>query len=148
MPYHSISFHPTLTNSLFSNRFNQIDKIFSTLTGEKPLSELPDYNLIKINEQTYQLTLTVPGYKENELDISITKNQLIISGKCNYENQKIKKIKYIHQGIQKRDFSITFNINQPIKIHQAKLKNGLLKINFEYEHPESKKIKKIHIQTK
>ncbi|QCI27369.1 Hsp20 family protein [Buchnera aphidicola] len=149
MSYNSISFLPTLSNSLFSNRFNQIDKIFSTLTGEKPLSELPDYDFIKFDNTKYQLILVVPGYHEHQLDVSIENNQLTISGniKNNKENQN-QNLKYIHKGINNNSFSISFNLYHPIKINKAILKLGLLKINFEYEIPESKKIKKINIEKK
>ncbi|CAL4043755.1 Small heat shock protein Ibp [Buchnera aphidicola (Takecallis arundicolens)] len=147
MPYNSISFTPILSNSLFSNRFNQIDKIFSTLTGEKPLSNIPDYDIIKCNDRKYLFVLTVPGYLENELNISIENNQLKISGtKQKKENQQNKNIQYIHKGIKNNNFDIQFNLQHPIKINQATLETGLLKIKFEYEVPESQKIKRIHIQ--
>lgn len=147
MSYHSISFSPTLTNNLFSDRLNQIDKIFSTLTGAKPLAEIPDYDFIKIDRNKYQLILTVPGFQEKDLDIAIENKKLIISGKNKEEFQDNQKnIKYIHQGIKNKNFSVNFNLYNPIKINKATLNLGLLKINFEYEIPEYKKIKKINIE--
>lgn len=147
MSYDSISFAPILSNSLFSNRFNQIDKIFSTLTGEKPLSELPDYDIIKYNDKQYALIITVSGYHQDELDVSIQNNQLKISGIKKHQNEKNNAhIKYIHKGIKDNNFSIHFNLNHPIKINKANLDTGLLKIEFEYEIPESEKTKKINIQ--
>ncbi|CAL4043639.1 Small heat shock protein Ibp [Buchnera aphidicola (Phyllaphis fagi)] len=148
MSYHSISCTPILTGNLFSDRFNQIDKIFSTLTGEKPISDLPDYDFIQINDNEYQLILLVPGYHEKALDISIQNNQLTVSGNNNYNKDKDKKIKYLHKSIKNHYFTISFNLNNPIKINKAILKLGLLKINFEYEIPEQEKIKKISIQQK
>ncbi|QCI26168.1 Hsp20 family protein [Buchnera aphidicola] len=146
MSYDTISFTPMLSNNIFSNRFNQIDKIFSTLTGEKPLSELPDYDIIQCDDTKYLLIITVPGYHENELDVLIQNNQLKISGMRKKNNEKTKTIKYVHQGIKNNNFSMQFNLNHPIKIHQAKLNTGLLEISFEYDIPEAKKIKKINIQ--
>lgn len=148
MSYNSISFTPILSNSLFSNRLNQIDKMFSTLTGEKPLSNIPDYNIIQYNDKEYLFVLTVPGYLENELNVSIENNQLKISGaKQNKDKQQNKTTKYIYKGIKNNNFDIQFNLHHPIKINQAILETGLLKIRFEYEIPESQKVKKISIQT-
>lgn len=95
MSYRSFSFLPNINqNSVFSNRFNKIDKIFSTLTGEKPLSDIPMYDLFQIDEHKYELTLSIPGYEEKELDISVHNSQLIVQGKKQNEknNNKTKNI--------------------------------------------------------
>lgn len=143
----NITFTPTLSDSIFSDRFNQIDKIFSTLTGEQPISQLPNYNLLQIDQNQYQLICSVPGYSEDNLDVKINNSQLNISGKCEDEiNHSKKKIKYIHKNINNNNFSITFNLQHPIIIIKAILEMGLLKINFKYDIPEHQKHKKIHIQ--
>ncbi|WP_442890807.1 hypothetical protein [Arsenophonus sp. PmNCSU2021_1] len=45
MVYRSFSLIPMLSDNLLSDRFTQMDKLFSRITGEKPLSEMPTYNL-------------------------------------------------------------------------------------------------------
>lgn len=72
---------PTLTNDLYSDRFDKIDKLFSHLTGVKPLS-LPSesYNLKKIDDTHYELIISVPGFTENELDVSFSNGQLFVVG--------------------------------------------------------------------
>ncbi len=60
----SFSLFPTLSDSLLSNRFCQMDRLFSQLTGNRPLTLKHPYNLKQINETSYQLTVSVPGYKE------------------------------------------------------------------------------------
>ncbi|CAL4325957.1 Hsp20 family protein [Buchnera aphidicola] len=148
MSYRSFSFLPNIDqNHIFSNRFNKIDKIFSKLTGEKPLSETPAYNLFQINENQYELILSIPGYKEKELDISIHNNQLIIKGKKkNQNNEDTKKINQcLHKGIIFNEFSLNFNFDHKIKVKKAELNLGLLKIDFECKIPEEQKPKKIFI---
>ncbi|WP_343154231.1 Hsp20 family protein [Buchnera aphidicola] len=147
MSYRSFSFLPDVNhNSIFSNRFNQIDKMFSTLTGEKPLSDSPLYNFIQINEKKYTLILSVPGYEEKELDISVHNNQLVIQGKKDKNNQNNKKIqKYLHKDIIFGNFSLSFNFDYKIQVNKANLFLGLLELNLECQIPDEDKPKKISI---
>ncbi|CAL4324321.1 Small heat shock protein Ibp [Buchnera aphidicola (Pterocallis alni)] len=149
MSYKTISFSPTLNNNAFSDRFKQIDKIFSTLTGEKPISEIPNYNLIKKDKNQYELIIHTPGYNDNEINIVMEDEQLNISSnkKQDCTQEKKEQIQYIHHGIQDNNFSMSFYLYKPIKINYAQLKLGILTINFEYKMPELKKTKKIDIQT-
>ncbi|QCI20115.1 MAG: Hsp20 family protein [Buchnera aphidicola (Brevicoryne brassicae)] len=148
MSYRSLSFIPNFNgHNVFSNRFNQIDKMFSTLTGEKPISDTPAYNICQINEVEYQLTISIPGYEEKELDISVHNNQLSIQGKKEnqVENNKKESIKWLHKGIIFNNFSLSFNLDHKIKVKKAELSLGLLKLNFECNVPEEEKPKKISI---
>ncbi|CAL4325566.1 Small heat shock protein Ibp [Buchnera aphidicola (Eriosoma grossulariae)] len=148
MSYRSFSLIPELSHNIFSDRFNQIDKMFSTITGEKPISDIPSYDLIQKNDNFYQLTISIPGYKEEELEISVHKNQLSIVGKKNTDNlnESKEQIKFLHQGLKKNNFSINFNLNYRIKVKEAELSRGLLNIQFEYHIPEEEKPKKIIIK--
>lgn len=148
MSYSSLSFIPNFNDhNIFSNRFNQIDKMFSTLTGEKPISDTPKYNLYQINETQYQLILSVPGFEEKELDISIHNHQLSIQGKKKVQNEHKNKENnnWLHQGIIFNDFSLNFNLDHKIKVKKAELSLGLLKLHFECYIPEEAKPKKISI---
>lgn len=147
MPYRPISFIPNFnSNNIFSNRFNQIDKMFSTLTGEKPISDTPLYNLCQINETQYELTLSIPGYEEKELDISVHNNQLLIKGKKNQEKENSEETyKWLHKSIIFNNFSLNFNLDHKIEVKKAELSLGLLKLNFECKIPEEEKPKKISI---
>ncbi|WP_343188416.1 Hsp20 family protein [Buchnera aphidicola (Neophyllaphis varicolor)] len=146
MSYRSFSLIPSFDDNLFSDRFNQIDQMFSRLTGEKPLSESPNYNFIQQSSKNYQLEISVPGFHENEIDISVHNNKLIIKSKKIKESEESKKIKWIHKGISNKNFSLDFSLNHKIKVESAKLELGLLKINFKYEIPEEEKPKKIFIK--
>ncbi|QCI16222.1 Hsp20 family protein [Buchnera aphidicola] len=148
MSYRAFSFIPNFNdNNIFSNRFNQIDKMFSTLTGEKPISDIPTYDFLQINETEYQLTLSIPGYHEKELDISVHNNQLSIQGKKNNSEKNDEKDvkKWLHKGINLNDFSLNFNLDHKIKVTKAELSLGLLTLNFECNIPEEEKPKKILI---
>ncbi|CUX96379.1 Hsp20 family protein [Candidatus Hoaglandella endobia] len=150
MAYRSFSLIPTLSNNLLSDRFTQMDNLFSRLTGEKPLGETPAYNLLQKDKEHYEMTVSVPGYKQDELDISVLNNQLTISGKPKVEETDATEekdgIKWLHQGIMRRsDFSLSFSLEHRITIHQANLEKGLLTLKFTYDIPEKEKPQKIAI---
>lgn len=153
MVYRSFSLFPTFSNNLLSDRFTQMDNLFSRLTGEKPLSDVPAYNLLKKGKEHYEMTLSIPGYKQDELDISILNNQLSIIGKPNIqrdptETKENDQIKWLHQGITKKEFSLNFSLEHRITIQHAQLDNGLLTLQFVYDIPEQEKPKKITIGIK
>ncbi|CAL1329251.1 Small heat shock protein Ibp [Candidatus Providencia siddallii] len=141
------SFFPLISDNVLSNRFDQIDRLFSQLTGTKPISRpLQTYNLKQINESHYELTVSVPGYKENELDISLKSGLLSIKGEKKEKKQDNEK--WIHREILQGQFSLKFDLGKNVKIEKANLSNGLLTITIEYELPEEEKIQIISIEEK
>ena len=81
MAYRACSVIRSFDNNWLSDRFMQMDNLFSRLTGEKPLTDSPVYNLLQKNKEYYEMILSIPGYKQDELDISIINNQLNTTGK-------------------------------------------------------------------
>lgn len=152
MAYHSFSLIPMIGNNTLADRFTNMDRLFSRLTGEKPLSDTPAYNLVQKDKDHYELTVSVPGYSENELDISMLNNQLSISGKREDEQNETADeedtIRWLHQGIIKNAFSLSFNLEHRIKIQSANLDKGLLTLKFIYDIPEQEKPQKITLSQK
>ncbi|MFP3014696.1 MAG: Hsp20 family protein [Arsenophonus sp.] len=149
MTYRTFSLIPTLSNHLMSDRFTQMDNLFSRLTGEKPIAFSPSYNLLQKDKDNYEMVLSVPGYTQDELDISVLNNQLNISSKLKIEetntNEKKDNIKWLHHGIKKSEFSLNFSLEHRITIQKANLYNGFLTIQFTYNIPEQEKPQKITI---
>lgn len=147
MTYRTFSLIPALSNRLLSDRFTQMDNLFSRLTGEKPVSETASYNLLQKDKNNYELTISVPGYTQEELDISVLNNQLTISSKNNNNNDIKEKQNWLHKGIIKNNFSLSFSLEHKINIKKANLNKGLLILSFSYDIPEEEKPKKIEINT-
>ncbi|WP_199732484.1 Hsp20 family protein [Candidatus Pantoea edessiphila] len=155
MAYRSFSLVPGFNDSLFSDRFTQMDNLFSRLTGEKPIMDTPSYNLLQKDKENYELTISVPGYSQSELDVSVLNNQLTIIGKpssasvsCEDVDSSKKKdisVKWLHQGIKKVGFSLSFNLEHRININHSSLCSGLLVLRFIYDIPEREKPQKISI---
>ncbi|VFP80047.1 Putative heat shock protein (plasmid) [Candidatus Erwinia haradaeae] len=149
MAYRSFSLIPTWSNNLLSDRFTQIDNLFSRLTGESPVGDVPAYNLLQKDKEHYEMTVSVPGYTQNELDISVLNNHFTLRGIPKSEEitstEEKDSMTYLHKGIQKKEFSLSFSLEHRIMIYQAKLDNGLLTLQFTYDIPEQEKPKKISI---
>ena len=54
----------------------------------------------------------------------------------------------MHRGIADRSFQLKFNLADHIKVHNADLENGELKIDLEREVPEALRSRQIEIKTR
>ena len=143
----SFSLFPALSDSLLSNRFDQMDRLFRQLTGNRPITSEHPYNLKQLNDAHYQLTVSVPGYREDDLEVSLKGGKLSIQGKQPAEVVNESE-KWVHQGILKSQFSLEFNLGKNVKIRNAELSCGLLTLDIEYEIPEEEKPQLIAIENK
>jgi len=141
---HPFSLIPSFSDSLLSDRFNQIDRLFSRLTGDEPVANAPSYDIVKKGDNQYAISVSVPGYHESELNVSTRNGQLVIEGR-HEEDRKDEKDNWVHRGISRSNFSLQFSVNRGTKVNGAKLANGLLEISLEQEIPEEDKMKKITI---
>ena len=102
----------------------------------------PPYNVERIDENNYLITMAVAGFARAEIDIEVENDTLKIVG----SKQKIEPAKtYLHRGIGTRDFEHRFQLAEHVKVVSAALDNGLLSIALEREIPETMKPRKISI---
>ncbi|WP_410012431.1 Hsp20 family protein [Sodalis sp. C49] len=141
----TLSVFPSFNDAIFSDRFDRIDRLFSQLTGDTPLSTTPSYDIRRHGDDRYDLTLSVPGWKEDELDISAQGGTLVISGKRKEENTAEEQDGWVHRGISRTDFSLSYRLPEHVKVEGANLENGLLTVNLLQEIPETEKPRKIAI---
>ncbi len=102
----------------------------------------PPYNIRKIEENRYVLELAVAGFARTDIDIDIAAGVLKIVGKINRVD---KESVFLHRGIAERAFTRTFNLADNVKVQNAEMINGMLRVWLEAVLPEHKKPKKIHI---
>lgn len=120
----------------FEPTFKMFDNVRNTAnTG------YPPYDLEKIDEHKYRLSMAVAGFTPNDIEITLHDGVLTIEGKNEKEDNK----SYLHKGIAGRNFKRTFYLNAHVEVKDTSLENGILIINFEYEIPESMKPRKISI---
>ena len=139
--------HPLFRQTVGFDRFNDI---FETLAAE-PKSSYPPYDIVKVSEDTYHITLAVAGFSEENIDITVEKDTLVISAahaQADAENaQHSTESVYLHRGIAKRNFAQKFRLADHMKVTQADMQNGLLTVTLVREVPEEKKPQQIKINS-
>lgn len=102
----------------------------------------PPYNIERIAEDKYRITMAVAGFESSELEIESERNTLKVSGvKADVEEGR----EYLYRGIAARNFERKFQLADHVKVVGANLANGLLHIDLQREIPEAMKPRKIEI---
>lgn len=148
MALKTLSALPVFADSLFADRFNRIDRLFSQLTGDTPVGALPAYDLQKIDDSNFLLSVSVPGWKDEELEIETVGGNLHITGKRGEtDSGSDGSQRWIYKGIRRADFQLSFSLPEHAQINQAQLDSGILKVTIHQEIPESEKPRKIAIES-
>ena len=101
----------------------------------------PHYNIKKAGEDKYILEMAVAGYKKSDIDVNVTDGVLSIEGKSSDKEED-----FVHKGIAKRAFQRQLQLSEYVECKGAKLEDGMLKVELNYNPPEDKKPKKITVK--
>ena len=102
----------------------------------------PPYDLLKLDEDTYRISLAVAGFSRENIDISVDNGTLIIKG----EIVEVIDAEVVHKGIAGRKFVRSFALGEYMEVTGAEMKDGMLHINVDRVIPEDKKPKTIEIR--
>ena len=102
----------------------------------------PPYDLLKLDEDTYRISLAVAGFSRENIDISVDNGTLIIKG----EIVEVIDAEVVHKGIAGRKFTRSFALGEYMEVTGADMKDGMLHINVDRIIPEDKKPKTIKIK--
>lgn len=123
------------------------DRLFDMLeaTARQSGSEnYPPFNLERISDDQYRITIAVAGFKPDEIEITAQQNLLLVAGKKT-ESQDNNPAQMLHLGIANRGFERRFELADFVRVESADLNDGLLVIVLVREVPEAMKPKKIAI---
>ena len=123
----------------FDNLFDDLMRV----TQHQASTNYPPHNVIKTGDDTVTIEVAVAGFAEGEIDISLDKRQLVISGAKATEQDRAHE--YLHRGISQRDFKQTFPLSEHVEVNGASISNGILTVYLERKVPESAKPKSIAI---
>ena len=105
----------------------------------------PPYDLVKIDDDNFKLSLAVAGFSKDNISVSVDNSTLIIKGDNSVETED-EKSEVLHKGIAARKFTRTFALGEFMEITGAEMKDGMLHIDIERIVPEEKKPKEIAIK--
>ena len=126
--------------------FDHLDKLFETAFRDAGRDvSYPPYNIAKVGQDKYRITMAVAGFGEGNLDIESKENVLTVRGERKDEDRQGHEVLY--RGIAGRSFERRFQLADHVEVTGASLENGLLHIDLVRELPEAMKPRRIAIGT-
>jgi molecular chaperone IbpA len=139
----SIDFTPFYRSTVgFDRLFNRLDG----LVGQEAKT-YPPYNIEKVSDDAYRISIAVAGFAESDLVIESKENSLVVKGAKTPETGE-KAREFLHRGVAERAFELRFQLAEYVEVIGASLENGLLHIELKRELPESKKARTVAINGK
>ena len=123
------------------------DRLFDFLeSGQRgqALDNYPPFDIERIGVDRFAITVAVAGFRPDEIDITSHQNLLVISGR-KAERAEDKGRQFVHLGIATRSFERRFELADFVRVDNADLKDGLLRIELVREVPEAMKPRKIKL---
>ena len=102
----------------------------------------PPYNIEKLGDNAYRLTMAVAGFGEGDIELVVQNNALTVKGKAQPEPETAQ---FLHRGIAGRAFERHFQLADHVEVEGARLENGLLHVELVRHIPEQLKPRKIEI---
>ena len=125
--------------------FDRLSRLLETSMLNEQTQAYPPYNIVKVSEDEYRITMAVAGFGEDDIEIVSQENQLTVQGRAQPKAAE-KGVTYLHRGIAERAFERRFQLADHIKVTGADLTNGLLTVSLVREVPETLKPRKIEIK--
>jgi molecular chaperone IbpA len=112
------------------------DKIFEDMEKLSNIhTNFPPYNIIKLNDDEFEIELAVAGFTKEEINIQFKDSILTIAG----EKDTRADVEFSHKGISERNFMKSWTLGDYVKVGDAKMKDGLLIISLFKDVPEEEK---------
>jgi molecular chaperone IbpA len=126
--------------------FDRLGSLLDTLgafEGEAP--SYPPYNIERVGENDYRISMAVAGFGDRDLTIEVKENTLSIRGDKQVDGDETT---FLHRGIAARSFERRFQLADHVVVKSAGLENGLLHVDLVRELPEAMKPRTIPIETR
>lgn len=125
------------------------DRLFDALENTSARSagdNYPPFNIEKIDDDRFRITLAVAGFRQDEIEITAQQNLLLVEGKkADADNDRAN---YLHLGIATRSFERRFELADFVRVEGADLADGMLVIDLVREVPEAMKPQSVAINAR
>ena len=134
------SFAPLHRSTIgFDQIANLMDRV---LANDVAQPSYPPYNIEKLNDDSYRITIAVAGFGEADLSVEVREKSLIVSArKADEDADKT----YLYRGIATRAFERRFHLADHVQVTGAAHADGMLHIELERQVPEALKPRQIQI---
>ena len=123
--------------------FDRLFDLLETSARSAQSDNYPPFNLERVADDRYRITLAVAGFTRDEIEITAQRNLLLVTGK----KDDRANVNFLHVGIANRSFERRFELADFVFVEDALLNDGLLVIDLVREVPEAMKPKSIAIKT-
>lgn len=124
--------------------FEHLANLIEQLASSDGDSGFPPYNIERLGENEYRITLAVAGFSTDDLGIEVKEGTLSVRGEKTAETGSRE---YLHRGIAARNFERRFRLADYVEVSGATLENGFLHVDLKREIPEAMKPRTIQIGT-
>ena len=121
--------------------FDRLAKLMDSVGGFDA-EGYPPYNIERLGENEYRITMAVAGFDKDEFNIEVKEQSLVVSGQKQPDD---KERTFLHRGIAARSFERRFQLADFVEVKGADLQNGLLHIDLVRNIPERMKPRTIAI---
>ncbi len=123
----------------FDRMADLLDRVMTQDVGS---STYPPYNIEKIDDDAYRISIAVAGFTGADLGVEQRETELVVTArKAKDETQRT----YLHRGIATRAFEKRFQLADHVRVTGAVHENGMLHIDLVREVPEALKPRQIEI---
>jgi molecular chaperone IbpA len=124
--------------------FDRLVGLLDAATSFESERAYPPYNIERLDDQNYQITMAVAGFAQSDLKIDVKENALSVSGTKKTEPNDRQ---FLHRGIGERAFERRFQMADYVEVTGASLTDGLLHIHLIRNLPERMKPRTVAIGT-
>lgn len=118
------------------------DMMDRALTADVTQPSYPPYNIEKLGENAYRISVAVAGFTPDELSVEVKEATLVIAAR---KGEEAESVQYLHRGIATRAFERRFALADHVRVSGAAHENGMLHIELVREMPEALKPRRIEI---
>ena len=118
----------------FDDLFNNFEQRFANQIS----NSYPPYNIVKHDENSYEIQIAVTGFDKDEVTVEIDQNNLIVKGQRAKEDGD-ETVNYIHRGLATRQFTRSWTLAEHMEVEEGTIKNGVLTISLKRVIPEALK---------
>jgi molecular chaperone IbpA len=135
-----IDFSPLYRSTVGFDRM--LDLLDSASLLDVGAPSYPPYNIERLAENHYRITMAVAGFAESELTVDVKEQFLGVRGEKKVAE---KDGQFLYRGIGTRTFERRFRLADHVEVKGAELKDGLLHIDLVRNVPERLKARTIAI---
>jgi molecular chaperone IbpA len=117
----------------FDSLFDNFEQRFANQIN----NNYPPYNIVKKDDNHYEIEVAVTGFLPEEITVEIDQNQLIVKGQRQRSDDT--DVQYLHRGLATRDFTRMWTLAEHMEVDAGSIKNGVLRVAIQRVIPEALK---------